>query len=68
MARKKTKKSAKTGLRPRIGELVRRGLRLLWRVALWSAVAVVIWVLAYPFAMRSRLAPGAELRRSASRS
>ncbi len=47
MARKKTKKSAKTGLRPRIGELVRRGLRLLWRVALWGAVAVVIWVLAY---------------------
>ena len=47
MARKKTKKSAKTGLRPRIGELVRRGLHLLWRVALWSAVAVVIWVLAY---------------------
>ena len=47
MARKKTKKSVKTGLRPRIGELVRRGLRLLWRVALWGAVAVVIWVLAY---------------------
>lgn len=48
MARKKTKKtSSKTGVRDRIKGLIRRGLRLLWRIALWGAVALVVWVLAY---------------------
>lgn len=48
MARKKTnKKSTKTGVRGRIGGVIRRGLRVLWRVALWGAVVLVTWVLAY---------------------